>query len=325
VRTAVGLVILAAILVVVVALLWRRRTRDEIHSIDHYRDALGTLQEMRSDAASSSVRVLSSDEARELRQPEPRQVIRSSDRRYPSQAVALPSGASEGKVLDDSSQTGHSPFEHEHHRGHDSSEWAISRAQSRPPLENRQWVAMGVATAIVLVLLIVGVLIGRTSHGGTKAETTTTIEPKKKTASTTTPKTTPTTTPASYLPQPGGTNSSANYLAPSSRYVLVVTATGGGCWTVANAEPSGSQLFVGTVTAAAPQQITVTGGAQISLGAPGSATVTLDGRPVVFPSNYGAPLVLNFQPPAPPTTTTTTAPPTTTTAAPTTTTTLRTP
>ena len=282
---------------------------------------------MRSDPASTSVRVLDSDEARELRQPHAPPVIRSTHQLHPPGVIAVPDGAEEGMVFDDGSPYGRDVAEEEHHRGHDSSEWAISRAQSRPPLQNRQWAAMGIATAIVLVLLIIGVLIGKSNHSGSQpaASTTTTMAKHQRATTTTTVKTPPTTTPSNFQPQAGATSTTASYSAPNGRYVLVVTATGGGCWTVATAQPGNSQLFVGTVAAGSPQQIPVTGGAQISLGAPGNVTVTLNGKPVVFPSGFQTPLVLSFAP-APVASPTTTGPAiTSTTIAPTTTSTTQKP
>jgi len=317
VRTALGLIIIVVILIVIVGLLWRRRTRDEIHSIDHYRNALETLHGMRPDGTGRSVRVLDDDEARSLRQPQARPVIRSQDQTYTRRTIQPPPTASEGMVFDDNEPIHESPFHHERHHGHDS-QWAISRAQSRPPLQNRQWIAMGIASSVVLVLLIVGVLIGRSSHSSTTT-TSTTIHHQQQKPHTTTTKPTPTTIPSTYQPQPGATATTATYLAPSTRYVLTITATGGGCWTIATGS-NNNQLFAGTVSPGTPQQITVTGSAQVSLGAPANVAVTLNGRPVAFPPSYSTPLVLTFQPPVPVTTTTappapsstTTLPPTTT-------------
>jgi hypothetical protein len=101
----------------------------------------------------------------------------------------------------------------------------------------------------------------------------------------------------------------------------MVTVSSGGCWTIATSG-SGSQVFAGTITSAAPQEIKGTSGLSISLGAPGDATVQVNGVSVVFPSVYTAPLVLTFVAPPPPTTTTTAPAPTTTTVPPSSTSTL---
>jgi hypothetical protein len=325
VRAAIGLIIIAAVVITIVALLWRRRTRDEIHSIDHYRNALETLHGMRPDTASTSVRVLDPDEAKSLRQPHAQQVIRSSNRGLPPPTIAVPPDARDGMVFDDANPPPAGPLDEDPHRGHDSSQWAISRAQSHPPLQNRQWMAMGIATAIVLVLLVVGVLVGRSSHTSSRAVTTTTshgtVKKRSSTTTTAAPKVTTTTAPTSYQPQAGASTTAATYIAPSTRYVLTITATGGGCWTVANSLPANTQLFAGTVAPGSPESLAVNGGILVTLGAPGNVSITLNGRPVVFPTGYQTPLALTFQPPAPPTPTTTTSAPavTTTTVAPTTT------
>jgi len=322
VRTFLGLVILIVVILIVVVLLWRRRTKDEIHSIDRYKNALETLQEMRGDTGSTSVRVLDEQEARSLRQPHAPSMIRSSDRERLPASGHLRDGE-DGFVFDDANPESHAIRDHEHVRGHDSSEWAISRMQSRPPFQNRQWLVVGVATAVILILFIIGTLIGSSSTSSNSATTTSSSAPK--TSTTTTPKTTPTTSPSAYVPQAGATANAATYVAPSSRYVLVLTATGN-CWTTAVTSPGNAQLFVGTISPGTPQRISVTGGAQVSLGAPGNIAITLNGLPVTFPSGFQTPLVLTFQPATPPTTTTTVTPSvTTTTVAPTTTSTTQKP
>lgn len=306
-----GLGFLGIIVIIIVVLLWKRRTKDEIHSIDHYRNALDTLNEMRTGAGSSSVRVLDSDEARSLRQPEHREAIRSSN---PRPVVGPPPGSEDGMVFDDTPHQNRLSIEGEHERGHQNPEWAISRAQSNPPFQNRQWYVMGIATAVVIVLLIIGVLIGSSQKSTPTSTTTSTTQ--KTTSKTTIPKTPPTTIPLTYVPQAGGSATAATYTAPSTRYILMITATGGGCWTVANSQPANTQLFAGVVPPGTPQQIPVTGAVQVTLGAPGSVSVQLNGHAVTFPTSFQAPLVLTFQPATPPTTATTTPPTTTTTQVP---------
>lgn len=301
--------------------MWRRRTKDEIHSIDHYRNALETLHEMRGPTGSTSVRVLDPDEAKNLRQPSHLDSIRSSSN---PPRIQPPAGAGEDIVFDDALPPLRPSYQHDHERGHKNPEWAMTRAQSRPPLQNRQWYVVGIASASVLVLLIVGVVIGKTSHSSSPVATTTsTTTHAKKHTKTTQPHVTTTTAPTTYAPQPGASASAATYLAPSSSYVLTVTTTGGPCWTVIQSLPGNTQISAGSVAPGSPQQTRITGGAQVTLGAPGYAAIKINGRSVTFPSGFQAPLVLTFQPATPPTTTTTLVPigTTTTTVAPVTTTT----
>jgi len=324
-RTAIGLIMIIIVIGVLGVIFIRRRTRDEIHSIDHYRGALDTLQEMRGPAG-SSVRILDEEEAKSLRQPSPQTVIRSSTRIVVPPMVGPPPAAEDGMAFaDDGSpadQTGDSslpPTHHGHlgHHSHDDPAWAMARMSGRPPMKNRELLAAGGAVAVILVLIVVGVLIGRSS-GGPTTHTTTTTTVLHHTTTTKKQATTTTTLPSTFAPQPGATATSATYLVPGDHYTVVVTATTGACWTIATSG-AGSQLFAGTISPGSPQQIQGTSGLQVSLGAPGSVTVQINGVPVTFPPAFSTPLVLTFQaPPAPTTTTTTTVPVTTT--APTTTT-----
>ncbi|MGC8463229.1 MAG: DUF4115 domain-containing protein [Acidimicrobiales bacterium] len=62
VALAVLVVVLVVVGAVVAKLTWRSG-RDELHSVDHYRSALGTIAEIRERAASSSVRIVDPEQA----------------------------------------------------------------------------------------------------------------------------------------------------------------------------------------------------------------------------------------------------------------------
>jgi hypothetical protein len=325
-RTILGLVMIGVVLVVFGVLLLRRRGRDEIHSIDHYRHALDTLQEMRGPTG-SSVRILSDDEVRELRQPSPRPVIRTDARAPIPPRIPPPPESIDGMVFDELG----SPTEpgtaaemaaaaEAHHRAplhHEDPTWAISRMENRRPLQNREIKAAVGAGVVLVILIVVGVIIGRSS-GDTSHTTSTTT--RSRTTTTKGPVATTVPQPTSYAPVAGATAGAATYQVAGASYAVTVTATAGGCWTIATSG-SGSQLFAGTVSPGSPQQIQGAAGMSISLGAPANATVEVNGVPVTFPASYSAPLVLTFvAPPTPTTTTTTTVPPSaaTTTSPPTT-------
>jgi hypothetical protein len=317
-RTILGLIMIAAILVIVGVLLLRRRGRDEIHSIDHYRHALDTLQEMRGPAG-SSVRILTDDEVRELRKPTPLPVIRTDVRAPVPPRIPAPPEGRDGMVFDEAGQ----PTE-EHslepggrgHLHHENPSWAINRMENRRPLQSREiWAAVG-ALVVLLVLIVVGVVIGRSSSGGSHASSTSTSRPH---TTTTKPATTTTqAAPASWTPVAGGSATAASYQIPGSSYTVTVTGATGDCWTVATSA-SGSQVFAGSIAQGASQDIMGASGLSVTLGAPGNVTVKVNGVPVTFPTSFAAPLVLTFVSPPPPTTTTTTttsAPSTTTTTTP---------
>lgn len=316
-RTVLGLIMIVAILVIVGVLLLRRRGRDEIHSIDHYRHALDTLQEMRGPAG-SSVRILTDDEVRELRKPTPLPVIRTDVRAPVPPRIPAPPEGRDAMVFDESgTPSEEQPLEPagRGHLHHENPVWAINRMENRRPLQSREiWAAVG-ALLVLLVLIVVGVVIGRSSSGGSHATTTLTGRPH---TTTTRPATTTTlAAPASWTPEPGGSATAASYQIPGSSYTVTVTAASGDCWTVATSA-SGSQVFAGSITSGSSQDIKGSSGLSVTLGAPGNVTVKVNGVPLTFPASFAAPLVLTFltPPPATTTTTTTTAPPTTTTTTP---------
>ena len=311
-RTAIGLVMILTVVIVVIVVLVRRRDRDEIHSIDHYRDALTTLDDMRAPSG-RTIRILSEDEARELRQPHPAPLIRSEPPRSPTR-LEPPNGPGEPITFDDAGE----PIElsddpHRSHLHHDNPQWAIERMDNRHVLHNRELLAAGGALAVLAVLIVVGVAIGGSS-GSSKHVATTTSQATTTTGPGRTTTTTTTALPTTFQPQPGATATAATYFVSGGSFTAVIQATGGPCWTIATGV-DGSSLFTGSIPAGSSQTITKTGGFSVSLGAPGNVTVTMNGIPVAFPPSYGAPLVLSFI--SPPSSTTTTAPSSpTTTAAP---------
>lgn len=329
-RTAIGLIVLLCVIAFIAVVLWRRRGRDEIHSIDSYRNALDTLQEMRGAPGSASIRVLAPDEQQSLRQPPPQAAIKTGMVEPPPTAVPPPPDAIDGMVFaDDIGALGRSaPLpETEPGKGHEDPTWAIGRMESRPRFQSRQIIVGAVAALVIVALVIIGTLIGSKHNAASTSTTsksshhaTTTVHhgPKKKPTPTTT---VPTTTPKSYAPQ-NATATSATYNVMSGSYTIVITANGGACWTVAT-DGNGNQVFAGSVSPGTPQSIKATGTLVVNLGAPANVSVSIGGVPVTFPSGYQTPLVLTFQP-APPTTTTvpgaTTTSSTTTTSLPVTTT-----
>lgn len=322
-RSIVGLLILLVIAGTIGALLWSRRSRDEIHSIESYRNALDTLQEMRGPTASASVRVLDPAEQQELRQPTtPEQFTHHEPVAPPPPAVAPPPGSHDGMVFrEDIGRSGHGEdHDQELHRGHDAPAWAISRMEPRHPVQNRQLIVGLVAGIAILLLVIVGVVIGGGGTGDDKATTTT--APRRTT--TTSPRTTTTTSPkvSAYAPQ-SSTATTATYSIPTSTYSVTVKATGGSIWTIVTKSGSGEQVFAGSIDPGSPQTFKVSGGVDVNLGAPGYASVSIDRIPVTFPTGYQSPLILTFTPvpptpptTAPPSTTTTTTIPVTTTTRP---------
>jgi hypothetical protein len=60
--------------------------------------------------------------------------------------------------------------------------------------------------------------------------------------------------------------------------------------------PSATLEWQGTVKQGSDESLRMTGASQITIGAPKDASVTFDGKPVVFPSPLPTTLVLSFVP-----------------------------
>jgi outer membrane protein assembly factor BamB len=80
----------------------------------------------------------------------------------------------------------------------------------------------------------------------------------------------------------------------SSPYTVVLSASQM-CWVMATQAATGKVVWTGTIAAGASHSLSVSGDVVVRLGAPSDASVTLDGRPVQFPTGYRAPLDLTFQ------------------------------
>jgi len=297
-RTAIGLIVLLGLLIAIAAVVLRRRRSDEIHSIDNYRHALDTLQEMRTHGGSTSIRVLGEDEAKTLRQPTPHPEIRSGTPERPVR-IGAPPNAPDDLVFSEEVATREAGTAESGPRDDKRSSWAMDRMQSRPGAQNRQLVVAGIAIAVVVVLVIVGTLIGRSSSTPSASSTT---HPSRSSGSTSTTKpksTTTTTPPATTLPKTlspqNATATSASYFIPAASYSVVITANAGPCWTTASTGSAGKQVFAGSVAPGSPQTIKGSATTIISLGAPANVAVAVNGIPVTFPSGYQTPLVLTIQ------------------------------
>jgi hypothetical protein len=86
----------------------------------------------------------------------------------------------------------------------------------------------------------------------------------------------------------------ATYSAPSSPYTVVVGASAS-CWVMATQAPTGKVVWTGTVAAGQSQSLVVSGTLVVRLGAPGDASVTIDGKPVQLPAGYRSPFDLTFR------------------------------
>lgn len=253
--------VLAAIVVVLAgAKLLQRRRRDEIRSIHHYHDRLDTLHVEPHDRGGS---------VRLVRGPQ-----RVDEPTVPGRPRLDPSSAH----LDTSPQALPADARMRHDR-----DWAIERMQPRARVD----------TATILIVATVIVVLMAIALAGYAIE-----HRRDTTSSTSTTTTRPVTTSAqrpAYVPR-SSSGSDAIYVAPSGQYSMTVSAAGGSVWVSAATPPSSTHTVSRLVAAGRSTTFAFDAAGIVELGAPGNATVTLDGVGVTFPARYRAPLSLEFRP-----------------------------
>jgi hypothetical protein len=290
----VAVVGLVAVVVAVIAL--RRRSSDEIHSVEGYRQTLDTLHELQS--RSGSVRLVGST--------------------GPPPGRASSIAAEEDRPVDEVTglrRVGGTPLRFDDQRPPASRadratlrqrDRAIASMNHRP-----RRVGALLLAALVGVAIVGGLFLAGHRHHPQAAATTTTA-PAHGSATTagsattvghvttTTahhghPKATTTTAPTSFTAATSTANS-ALYVPPATSYTLTFIATTGQCWIQATSTASGSNLYVGVLSQGSSQTVNATGVTKVTIGAPSAFSAALDGVPVVMPSSLGSPFVLTFQP-----------------------------
>ena len=108
------------------------------------------------------------------------------------------------------------------------------------------------------------------------------------------PVVTATTAGSSALAPTAPTAFSAQYVAPSSAYTVVIDASEP-CWVMATDSATGHVVWTGTIDPGQSRSLAVSGGLTVELGAPSVVSVTLDGQRVQFPTGFRAPFSLSLQ------------------------------
>jgi hypothetical protein len=172
-----------------------------------------------------------------------------------------------------------------------NNDWFLSRSSHR---STGSIVTRRVGVAILTILIVAALVAYYSSHHskaipkGSATFTTTTLA---TTAATTT------TTVAVFPPSFVATSTSgedAIYSVPASKYRVMVTGSLGATWVVYNMGPSNTLEWQGTVTRGRNELLTMTGNSRITIGSPSNATVSVDGRPVTFPTPRPSTLILVF-------------------------------
>ena len=285
-----GIIIVVVVASLLGAVLLRRRSHDDVHTIEGYHRVAHTLEvinehpygSQKTDAPvevpkhaypESTVRLTDSATVR-LTSPPPTAVP----------PVAPPETVERVGAITFDDALAPVPGEPAPER----SDPAIGFMNHRP----RRLLAPGLAFLAVLVLVVVLLVFG--SHRAT---------PRHHAAATTSRTTTPHATTSTTAPLPAvsapqvTSPSDASYAVASSNFTLVVSATSSECWISVNG-PTGASVFSGVLAAGQRQTIPATGLVSVEVGAPSSFTATVNGSPVALPSGYQTPLTLHFTPPA---------------------------
>ena len=163
-------------------------------------------------------------------------------------------------------------------------DWALERMQPRAHVDTATILIVATVIVVLIAIALAGYAIQH-GRGASSSTSTTTTRPD-----------TTSTQPTAYVPS-SSSGDTASYLAPTGRYSVTIAGTGGRVWVSSTTPPSSTHTVTRLVAAGGSTTFTFDAAGTIELGAPGNATVTLDGVRVTFPAGYAAPLTLEFRPP----------------------------
>ncbi len=271
--------------------LFRRRSHDDVHSVEHYHRQLHTLEEMRAhppedsngkeEAAfpASTFRVSSS-----VRLTEPGRPVAP-----PPIPPPVPAGEEPARFEEPDAEP--LPSASSVRR----QERAMEAINHRPRRLAAPLAAVAVVAALVVVLIVAGTHSNKGhSHARTVTSTTTPAHPRSAAHQTTTTTTTTTTAPPAVSAPQSTSPQAATYRVPAS-YSLALSATSGECWVQATAS-GGAVLFSSVLAAGQSHTIAATGPLTVVAGAPGAFAATVNGAPVSLPPGAQAPFNLSFVP-----------------------------
>ena len=308
---AVVAVVVVALVAVVAKLTWRP-SADEAHSVRSYQSALGTIEHLSERADRPSVRVIGSSGEPTAGTPSVHIQGAPGERSVPPVPVRDSGEFPDPDapiVFDDTHPTDRSRRSAEASADGFRSERARRQALQSMNHRPRRW---AVTTVVVVALLGFGALAfvgsrrsghpghasATTAHGTTATTAHGTTVPHRGTTTTrptSPPRTTPTTRPTQIVATTS-TAGAATYPVDAATYKVTLSATGE-CWVDATNRTTGTTVFTGTMTAGSSQVLSTTGPMTVELGAT-TATMTLNGIPVVLPSPLQSPFTATFEPTA---------------------------
>jgi hypothetical protein len=267
----VVIIVVVVLVVAVAALRIRKLRRDEIRELSRPVERRLMTPPPSPYAPSKGFRLLDGP-LDATHRPEPPRPRLESDREY---------------VFSESQMPGDAEVVPSHFRHNE--QWALSKSARR----SASFTGLRVAVIAVVIIAVVGALGLYLQHLHSKNDATTT------TTTTTRPPTT-TTTIAAALSLPvsfvatSTSGETSTYQVPRKSYVVVVRGALGPTWAVYKMGPSSTLEWQGTVKQGNVESLRMIGDSQITIGAPKSASVTVAGKHVVFPSPLPTTLVLSF-------------------------------
>ena len=286
----VVLAVVAVALGVVLARLGRRASTDELHSVERYHDALGTIETITHRTERPAIRIL-------CRPGEDGGQVAPPDDLIPG----APTGAGPGApgagvgvplVFDDAG----APQAANGADGAPSAAFRSDRARRNAlTTMNRRSRSMAPVAAAVAAVVVIGALalIGSQAAGHRASRTTATTRPRAVHPTGTTVPSTTTTVPAQVVAT-SSTAQAATFPVASATYRVTVTAGAGPSWVQATSASSRSVLYTGTIHSNQAQTIDATGTVSVLIGAP--ANLQVDGVPVVMPTGSHTPFTATFVP-----------------------------
>jgi hypothetical protein len=264
----VAIVVVVVLVVAVAALRIRKLRRDEIRELSRPVERRLMIPPPSPYAPSKGFRLLDGP-LDSSRRPEPLRPRLETDREYVFSESQMPS---ELDVV---------PTHLRHNE-----RWALSKSARRPA--SITGLRVGIIAAVVIVVVGgVGLYLQHRHPNNAPSATTTSTKP---------PATTTTTTvaiPSSFVAT-ATSGETATYQVPLKRYQVTVNGALGPTWAVYKMGPHSTLEWQNTVRQGAYESLQMIGDSTITIGAPKNASVTLNGKSVVFPSPLPATLVLSF-------------------------------
>ena len=262
------IVIVVILVVGVAALRIRKLRRDEIRELSRPVERRLMSPPPSPYAPSKGFRLLDGP-LDATRRPEPLRPRLETDREYVFSETQMPV---DGEVV---------PTHLRHNE-----QWALSKSARRPA----SFTGMRVGVIALIIVVIIGGIGLYLQHRHPKhvppATTTTTTKSRSTT-------TTALALPSSFVAT-SSSGETSTYRVPLKQYDVVVHGALGATWAVYKMGPQSTLEWQGTVERGHVESLRMIGDSQITIGAPRSASVTVEGKTVVFPSPLPTTLVLSF-------------------------------